>query len=157
MKQHSTTIKYNEVIKDVESRTFKFGKAREQVAGDKLTNNVKLADMPYERKLVYGWIENAVNNIHSEFIKYANPIRLAYTEGHLDEDEYTELTLDFSLPNKWDSGNGIGFDKDCKEYVVNYVISNFLELSLPKEAELYAQKAVASLKNAERKLYFKRA
>jgi hypothetical protein len=35
------------------------------------------------------------------------------------------------------------------------VLSEFLSLSLPREADLYATKAMQALKDAERKLYFK--
>ena len=154
---HILTINNSEIIKKMEARTFKFGKAREEAAGDKLTNNVKMTDMPYERDMLYDWIDNAVANIRSSFDKYAQNVQVSYASGHNGDKEYKISTIPFILSEKWDSANGDGFDSDCKESIINSVISDFLELSLPKESELYALKAMQALKNAERKLYFKKA
>ena len=148
---HTLTIWNNTILGQLESRTFKFGKARDTGSNDKLVNNVKLTDLGYERNMVYGWIDTAIGNIRAAFPKYAGAVRTS-NSGELKRTE-----LDFVLSSKWDSRNGMGFDNDCKEYIVNKVISDFLSLSMPREADLYAAKAMQALKDAERKLYYKTA
>lgn len=161
IKTHILQIDNADIIKDIESRTFKFGKAHDGMATgigrakvsytEKLVNNVKLTDLGYDRALVIGWIDEAIGNIRSAFMKYNGTIETAGS-GELKQTRVT-----FSLSSKWPTANGDGFNKDCREYVVNYVISDFLSLSLPGESELYAQKAMQALKDAERKLYYKTA
>ena len=149
--QHTLEIINAEVLKRVESRTFKFGKARDNGQLDKLVNNVKLTDLGYDRGIAFDSIEKAIGNIRSAFIKY-NGVVTSTVDG---EGKRTQIT--FTLSSKWPSENGIGFNNDCKEYVYNIVISDFLSHSLPREADLYAQKAMQSLTDAERKLYYKTA
>ena len=160
---HTLTISNAAIIGQLESRTFKFGKARDAGGNEKLINNVKLTDMPYERSLVYGWIDTAISNITAAFAKYARATRVSYdTVAHEGNEEYKITEVDFVLSSKWPVVNGVdvqgaGFDSDCIEYIINSVISEFLGLSLPREADLYSQKAMQLLKNAERKLYYKTA
>ena len=154
---HILTVKNSDIIYQVEARTFKFGKARDNGQADKLINNVKLTDLDYDRSMVYQWIDIAVSNIRSAFVKYACMVQQSFETGHDNDDDYKITMLYFNLSEKWCHCNGDGFDHDCIEYVVNYVISEFLGLSLPREAELYAAKAMQALKNAERKLFFKKA
>lgn len=148
---HTLEIRNADIIKAVESRTFKFGKARDNGSNDKLVNAVKLTDLGYDRSIVLDGIEKAIGNIRSAFVKYAGNIDTA-GGGELKRTRVT-----FTLSSKWPTENGIGFDNDCKDYVVNYVISDFLSLVMPREADLYTQKAMQSLKDAERKLYYKTA
>lgn len=163
---HILTIKNSEIIYQVEARTFKFGKARDNGQADKLINNVKLTDLEYDRKMVYMWIKIAIDNIYMAFQKYACNMFQDYestttTVGSenaaaSEQSEDNLVTyIYFVLSSKWPNHNGLGFDLDCKEYIINKVISEFLSLSLPREAELYAAKAMQALKDAERKLYFK--
>lgn len=149
-------IKNSYIIRQVENRTFKFGKAHDNGQADKLVNNIKLTDLPYERNMVYQFIAVAVGNIRSAFVKYASgDIEEGYETGHNNEDDYKTYGLEFVLSSKWDSGNEAGFINDCNEYVINKVIADFIGLSLPKEADVYAAKAMQALKDAERKLYYK--
>lgn len=155
---HTLEIRNNAIVKKIEGRTFKFGKARDTGGNDKLTNNVKLTDLGYDRAMVYDWIDTAVGNIRSAFAKYAiGAVTTSYETGHDNDNDYKITSIPFVLSSKWDSNNGLGFDKDCVEYVVNKAVSEFLSLSLPREADLYAQKAMQALKDAERKLYYKTA
>lgn len=155
MQEHILTVKNSDIIYQIEARTFKFGKARDNGNAAKLINNVKLTDLDYDRSMVYGWIDNSIGNIRMSFMKYACRVEKEYETGHTDENEYQITHLHFRLSSKWPSCNGDGFDSDCREYIINKVVSDFLSLSLPKEADLYGQKAIEALKNAERKLYFK--
>lgn len=148
---HTLEISNADIIQNVESRTFKFGKARDNGSNAKLVNNVKLTDLGYERAMVIDWIDQAVGDIRSAFVKYAG----AVTTAGSGEQKRTRVA--FTLSSKWPPSNGVGFDNDCKEYVVNKVVSDFLSLSMPQEADLYGQKAMQALKNAERKLYYKTA
>lgn len=154
---HILTVRNADIIQQVEARTFKFGKARDNGQADKLINNVKLTDLDYDRSMVYQWIDIAVGNIRSAFVKYACMVQKSYETGHDNDDYYKTTMLYFNLSEKWCHCNGDGFDQDCIEYVINSVVSEFLSLSLPKEADLYAAKAMQALKNAERKLYYKKA
>lgn len=156
--EHILTVKSSDIIKKVEARTFKFGKARDNGQADKLINNVKLTDMPYDRSMMYQWIETAICNIKSAFVKYACCVTTEYepiSEHQTEIDERLVTHMKFVLSSKWPPCLGDGFDRDCNEYVVNYCISEFLSLSLPKEADLYGKKATQALKEAERKLYYK--
>jgi len=153
--EHILTVKNYDIIKQVEARTFKFGKARDNGQADKLINNVKLTDMPYDRSMVRQWIKQAIGNIKSAFIKYSCCMSTEYEPRHANDDDYLITHLKFVLSSKWPQCNGDGFDADCHEYIINKVVSDFLSLSLPREADLYAQKATQALKDAERKLYFK--
>lgn len=156
--QHILNVNNSYIIRQVENRTFKFGKAHDNGQADKLVNNIKLTDLPYERNMVYQFIDVAVGNIRSAFVKYASGnITEGYETGHDNENDYKTYAVTFNLSSKWDSGNGAGFDNDCNEYVINKVVSDFLSLSLPKEANVYAVKAMQALKDAERKLYYKTA
>lgn len=148
---HILEISNADIIKEIEGRTFKFGKARDNGTSDKLTNNVRLTDLGYDRSMVLRWIEEAIGNIRSAFVKYAGAVATAGT-GELKRHRIT-----FTLSSKWPSANGPGFNNDCVEYVINFVVSDFLSLSLPQEADLYSQKAMQALKDAERKLYYKTA
>lgn len=164
---HILTIKNSEIIYQVEARTFKFGKARDNGQADKLINNVKLTDLDYDRSMVYMWIRIAINNIYMVFKKYACRMEQSYESEETSStgsenavvseqsDDNLVTTIYFVLSSRWPSNNGAGFDLDCKEYIINKVISEFLSLSLPREAEIYAAKAMQALKDAERKLYFK--
>lgn len=155
---HILTVRNADIIQQVEARTFKFGKARDNGQADKLINNVKLTDLGYDRSMVYQWIATAVGNIRTAFVKYASGnVAEGYDSGHDNDDDHMTHSVTFVLSSKWDGGNGAGFDKDCMEYVVNAVVSDFLGLSLPREADLYGAKAMQALKNAERKLYYKTA
>lgn len=154
---HILMVKNSDIIYQVEARTFKFGKARDNGQADKLINNVKLTDLDYDRSMVYQWIDIAVSNIRSAFVKYACMVQQSFETGHDNEDDYKITMVYFNLSDKWCLWNGGGFNLDCIEYIINYVISEFLGLSLPREAELYAAKAMQALKNAERKLFFKKA
>lgn len=176
---HILTIRNSDIIYQVEARTFKFGKAHDGMATgigrskvaytDKLVNNVKLTDLDYDRNMVYMWIKIAINNIYMVFHKYTCNMFQSYetvtTSGSGSENAVSSAQSDdnlvtyiyFVLSSKWPSYNASGFDLDCKEYIINKVISEFLSLSLPREAELYAAKAMQALKDAERKLYFKTA
>ena len=149
--QHTTEISNAEIIKQIEARTFKFGKARDNGTNDKLVNNVKLTDLGYDRSMVIGWIDDAIGNMRSAFSKYASTLDTAGT-GELKVSRVT-----FTLSSKWASQNGTGFDNDIKEYIINRVISDFLSLSLAQDSDLYSVKANQALKDAERKLYFKTA
>ena len=122
---------------------------------DKLINNVKLTDMPYDRSMVRDWISNAIGNIKSAFPKYSRRIETEYETGHANDDDYLVSKLHFCLSSSWPECNGDPFDSDCQEYIVNSVIVEFIGLSLPRDADYFAQKAMVALKNAERKLYFK--
>lgn len=155
MTEHILTIRNSEIIRKVEERTFKFGKARDNGNADKLINNVKLTDMPYDRSMVRDWISNAIGNIKSAFPKYSRRIETEYETGHANDDDHLVSKLHFCLSSSWPECNGDPFDSDCQEYIVNSVIAEFIGLSLPKEADYFAQKAMVALKNAERKLYFK--
>ena len=156
--EHILTVRNADIIQQVEVRTFKFGKARDNGQADKLINNVKLTDMPYDRSMVYGWIRTAIGNIKEAFAKYSCCIETEYEQGAESENDDNLVThLHFCLSSKWPQCNGESFDNDCKEYIVNAVVSDFLGLSLPREADLYSQKAMLALKNAERKLYYKKA
>ena len=148
---HTLEINNADILNDIESRTFKFGKARDNGTSDKLISNVRLTDLGYDRALAIGWIDEAVGNIRSAFVKYAGAVATAGTG------ELKRHRIVFTMSSKWPSANGGGFDNDCKEYVVNFVVSDFLSLSLPQEADLYSQKAMQALKDAERKLYYKTA
>ena len=149
--EHTLEISNADILKQVEARTFKFGKARDNGTNDKLTNGVKLTDLGYDRSIALDSIEKAIGNIRSAFIKYAGAIATA------GSGELKRTRIAFTLSSKWPSANGTGFDNDCKDYVANLVISDFLSLSLPQEADLYGQKAMQALKDAERKLYYKTA
>ena len=127
---HTLEISNADIIKMVESRTFKFGKARDNGSNDKLTNGVKLTDLGYDRSIALDSIERAVGNIHSAFAKYAGTIATA------GSGELKRSRIAFTLSSKWPSANGAGFDNDCKEYVANFVISDFLSHSMPQEADL---------------------
>lgn len=156
--EHILTVKNSDIIKQVEARTFKFGKARDNGQADKLINNVKLTDMPYDRSMIHQWIKQAIGNIKSVFIKYSCCIETeyeTYSQHETERDDHLITHLKFVLSSKWPQCNGDGFDTDCHEYIINKVVSDFLSLSLPREADLYAQKATQALKDAERKLYFK--
>lgn len=156
--EHILTVKNSDIIKQVEARTFKFGKARDNGQADKLVNNVKLTDMPYERSMIHLWIKQAIGNIKSAFNKYSCCVNTEYEAhpAHVESlDDYLVTHVKFVLSSRWPQCNGDGFDTDCHEYIINKVISDFLGLSLPKEADLYSQKAMQALKDAERKLYFK--
>lgn len=155
MTEHILTIRNSEIIRKVEERTFKFGKARDNGNADKLINNVKLTDMPYDRSMVRDWISNAIGNIKSALPKYSRRIETEYETGHANDDDYLVSKLHFCLSSSWPECNGDPFDSDCQEYIVNSVIAEFIGLSLPREADYFAQKAMVALKNAERKLYFK--
>lgn len=155
MTEHILTIRNSEIIRKVEERTFKFGKARDNGNADKLINNVKLTDMPYDRSMVRDWISNAIGNIKSAFPKYSRRIETEYETGHNNDGDYLVSKLHFCLSSSWPECNGDPFDSDCQEYIVNSVIAEFIGLSLPREADYFAQKAMVALKNAERKLYFK--
>ena len=155
MTEHILTIRNSEIISKVEERTFKFGKARDNGNADKLINNVKLTDMPYDRSMVRDWISNAIGNIKSAFPKYSRRIETEYETGHANDGDYLVSKLHFCLSSSWPECNGDPFDSDCQEYIVNSVIAEFIGLSLPREADYFAQKAMVALKNAERKLYFK--
>lgn len=163
MQTHIVIIKNSYIIKQVEARTFKFGKARDNGQADKLINNVKLTDLEYDRSMVYAWIANAVGNLRMAFMKYACTMYMNHETDHIqdtnhnDDDEDLIYYLSYHLSSKWPICNGDGFDSDCNEYIINKVISEFLSLSLPREADLYAAKAMQALKDAERKLYFKTA
>lgn len=148
---HTLEINNADIIKAVENRTFKFGKARDNGTNDKLANVVKLTDLGYDRSIALDSIEKAIGNIRSAFIKYNGTITTA------GSGELKRTRVSFTLSSKWPADNGTGFDNDCKDYVVNLVISDFLSLSLPQEADLYGQKAMQALKDAERKLYYKTA
>lgn len=148
---HTLEISNADILQQVEARTFKFGKARDNGTNDKLTNGVKLTDLGYDRSIALDSIEKAIGNIRSAFIKYDGTITTA------GSGELKRTRITFTLSSKWPSANGTGFDNDCKDYVVNLVISDFLSHSLPREADLYAQKAMQALKDAERKLYYKTA
>lgn len=148
--EHKLVIDNDDIIKQVEIRTFKFGKAHEGL-GDKIVNDMKLTDLGYDRSIVIGWIDVAVGNIRSAFVKYAGEVETA------GEGEQKRHRITFTLSSKWASDNAQGFDNDCREYVINHVVYDFLSLSLPKEAEFYNQKSLQSLKDAERKLYYKTA
>lgn len=148
---HTLEINNADIIKAVENRTFKFGKARDNGTNDKLANVVKLTDLGYDRSIALDSIEKAIGNIRSAFIKYNGTIT---TVG---SGELKRTRIAFTLSSKWPADNGPGFDNDCKDYVVNLVISDFLSHSLPQEADLYGQKAMQALKDAERKLYYKTA
>lgn len=150
-------VNNSDIIKQVEIRTFKFGKARDNGQADKLINNVKLTDLDYDRSMIYQWIDVAVGNIRAAFSKYACRVLRTYETGHEDDGDYKITWLYFNLSEKWCQCNGDGFNHDCIEYIINAVISDFLGLSLPREAELYGAKAMQALKNAERKLYYKTA
>lgn len=154
---HILTVKNSDIIYQVEARTFKFGKARDNGQADKLINNVKLTDLDYDRSMVYMWIENAIGNLRMAFMRYACNSYGEYESGHSNDEDYKVHYVYFNLSSGWPQCNGDGFDLDCMEYIINYVISEFLGLSLPREAELYAAKAMQALKNAERKLFFKKA
>lgn len=152
MKQkHFLTIKSADIISQAEARTFKFGKARDTGGNDKLVNNVKLTDLEYERDMAYMWIDEAVENIMSEFKRYSSGVT-KYGDGELKS-----YIMKFELSSKWPKENADGFDIDCKEYIINMVVHEFLSLSLPKEADVFASKAMQYFKNAERKLYYKTA
>lgn len=155
MTEHILTIGNSDIIRKVEERTFKFGKARDNGNADKLINNVKLTDMPYDRSMVHDWISNAIGNIKSAFPKYSRRIETSYEALHENDNDYLVSSLHFCLSSSWPECNGDPFDSDCMEYIVNSVIAEFIGLSLPKEAEYFARKAMVALKNAERKLYFK--
>lgn len=155
MQEHVLTVKNSEIIRQVEARTFKFGKARDNGTADKLINNVKLTDLPYERSMVYLWIKNAIGNVKAAFPRYSRRIEYGYESGHDENEDYLVSSLHFCLSSKWPPCNADVFDSDCMEYIINSVIYEFLSLSLPKEAEVFRQKALIALKNAERKLYFK--
>jgi len=148
---HTLEISNADILKQVEARTFKFGKARDNGTNDKLANVVKLTDLGYDRSIALDSIEKAIGNIRSAFIKYNGTITTA------GSGELKRTRVSFTLSSKWPADNGTGFDNDCKDYVVNLVISDFLSLSLPQEADLYGQKAMQALKDAERKLYYKTA
>lgn len=148
---HTLEISNADIIQMVESRTFKFGKARDNGTNSKLTNNVKLTDLGYDRAMVLQWIDEAIGNIRSAFVKYAGTVTTA------GSGEQKRTRIAFTLSSKWPTANGDGFNNDCKEYVANFVISDFLSLSMPQEADLYGQKAMQALKDAERKLYYKTA
>jgi len=163
---HTLTVSNAAIIEQLESRTFKFGKARDTGGNDKLINNVKLTDLGYERNLVYHWIDEAIGNIRVAFAKYARGARTSYASGHSNDNDYKITEVDFVMSSHWPTITvdnvttevyGDSFDNDCNEYIINAVISDFLGLSLPKEADLYGQKANQALKNAERKLYYKTA
>lgn len=139
------------IIQMVESRTFKFGKARDNGTNAKLANDVRLTDLGYDRSIALESIERAIGNIGSAFSKYAGTVTTA------GSGELKRTRISFTLSSKWPSANGAGFDNDCKDYVANFVISDFLSHSMPQEADLYSQKATQALKDAERKLYFKTA
>lgn len=153
--EHILTVKNSEIIRQLEARSFKFGKARDNGQADKLINNVKVTDMPYERDMVYMWIKQAIYTIKATFIKYSCCVSTEYEPRHQNENDYLITHVKFCMSSKWPQCNGDGFDADCNEYVVNRVLSEFLSLSLPREADLYATKAMQALKDAERKLYFK--
>lgn len=155
MTEHILTIRNSEIIRKVEERTFKFGKARDNGTADKLINNVKLTDMPYERSMVNMWIKNAIGNIKAAFPKYSRRIETEYEILHNNDEDWLVSHLHFCLSSSWPECNGDPFDSDCTEYIVNSVIAEFIGLSLPKEADYFAKKAMTALKNAERKLYFK--
>jgi hypothetical protein len=149
--EHVLEISNADILRQVEARTFKFGKARDNGQNDKLTNTVKLTDLGYDRGIALASIDRAMGNIRSAFIKYNGEI------ASTGSGEQKQWEVTFTLSSKWPSENGDGFNNDCKEYVVNFVISDFLSLSLPREADLYGQKAMQALKDAERKLYYKTA
>jgi hypothetical protein len=148
---HILEIDNADILKEVEARTFKFGKARDNGEAPKLINGVKLTDLGYDRMIALGWIDDAISNIRVAFVKYAGEITTAGTG------ETKKTRVEFILPSVWDSGNAMGFDADCREYIVNIVISDFLGLSLPREAQVYAEKASLAYKRAERKLYYKKS
>lgn len=148
---HTLVISNNDIIKMVEARTFKFGKARDNGENPKLVNNVKLTDLGLDLGMVGDWIEKAAGDIYSSFSKYADNIVTLGGGGG------TSHIITFILSSKWPSANGTVFNNDCREYVANKVIHEFLSLSLPREAEVYEKKAMQALKDAERKLYYKKA
>lgn len=149
MNTHTLTISNAYIIGQVEARTFKVGKAVDTGANDKLVSDVRLTDLQYDREMAWAWIDDAVGNIESRFCKYHSGTESEGTGDAKTADVY------FTMPQSWPDTNGDAFDASCIEYVVNSVIYDFLRLSLPKVADLYALKADASMIKAERKLLYK--
>ena len=58
---HTLEISNADILKQVEARTFKFGKARDNGTNDKLTNGVKLTDLGYDRSIALDSIEKAID------------------------------------------------------------------------------------------------
>ena len=135
------TIRVNkeEVIKSVRNVTNKFGKARDNGTASRMVSVMQADDLGQDTRILDESFSKVVGDLTEIMSRYVS------TRNGDD-------TITLVMPSVWRDHNEEGLNADCTRYAVNVMISDFLCISVPKEADVYLQKAVICSKDIINKL-----